>query len=42
VAVAGHNVAVPVSRCRRNGGKLILPGATKDALKTAPEFDYAN
>jgi hypothetical protein len=31
-----------VSRCRRNGDKLALPGATKGALKAAPEFDHAN
>jgi hypothetical protein len=22
-------------------GKIVLPGATKDALKAAPEFEYA-
>ena len=42
LAVAKHNVAIPVSQFQLNGDKLVLPGATRDALKTAPEFDYAN
>jgi sporulation protein YlmC with PRC-barrel domain len=42
LAVAKHNVAVPVSQFQLNGDKLVLPGVTRDALKTAPEFDYAN
>jgi sporulation protein YlmC with PRC-barrel domain len=42
LAVAKHNVAIPVSRFQLNGDKLVLPGATKDALKAAPEFEYAN
>ena len=25
-----------------NGDKLVLPGATRDTLKAAPEFEYAN
>jgi hypothetical protein len=41
-AMAKHDAAVPVSQFKRNGGKLVLPGATKDALKAAPEFEYAN
>jgi sporulation protein YlmC with PRC-barrel domain len=42
LAVAKHNVAVPVSQFKLSGGKLVLPGATKEALKAAPEFEYAN
>ena len=42
LAVARHNVAVPVSQFQLSGDKLVLPGATRDALKAAPEFDYAN
>src|SRR6516162_6109192 len=42
LAVAKHNVAIPVSQFQLNGDKLVLPGATRDALKAAPEFDYAN
>ncbi len=36
-----HNVAVPGSRLKQQMGKIVLPGATKDALKAAPEFEYA-
>jgi hypothetical protein len=42
LAVAKHNVAIPVSQFQPNGDKLVLPGGTRDALKAAPEFDYAN
>ena len=40
--VAKHNVAIPVSQFQLNGEKLVLPGATKDALKATPAFEYAN
>ncbi len=36
-----HDVAVPVNRLKHEGDKLILSGATKDALKAMPEFKYA-
>jgi sporulation protein YlmC with PRC-barrel domain len=36
-----HDVAVPLSHIKHEGDKLVLPGATKDALKAMPEFQYA-
>ncbi|MGO4714675.1 PRC-barrel domain-containing protein [Bradyrhizobium sp. 2TAF24] len=42
LAVAKHTVAIPVSQFQLNGEKLVLPGATKDALKATPTFEYAN
>jgi sporulation protein YlmC with PRC-barrel domain len=42
LAVAKHNVAIPVSQFQLNGEKLVLPGATKNALKATPAFEYAN
>ena len=42
LAVAKHNVAIPVSQFQLNGEKLVLPGATKDALKSTPAFEYSN
>ena len=42
LAVAKHNVAIPVSQFKLDGDKLVLPGATRDALKAAPEFEYTN
>jgi len=41
LGVARHNVAVRVDQLTVNGDKLFLPGATKDALRQAPEFEYA-
>jgi sporulation protein YlmC with PRC-barrel domain len=42
LAVAKHDIAVPVSQFKLENGKLVLPGATKEALKAAPDFRYAN
>ena len=35
-------VAIPVEQIRDEQGRLILPGATKEALKGLPEFQYAS
>jgi sporulation protein YlmC with PRC-barrel domain len=35
-----HDVAVPLSRIKHDNDKLILAGATKEALKKMPEFRY--
>jgi sporulation protein YlmC with PRC-barrel domain len=38
-----HDVAIPVSQIKQQGdGKFVLAGATKDALKAMPPFEYAN
>jgi hypothetical protein len=42
LGLAKHDVAVPVSKFKLVDGKLVLPGATKEALKASPEFEYAN
>jgi sporulation protein YlmC with PRC-barrel domain len=36
-----HDVAVPVGQFKEDQGKILLPGATKDALKAMPKFEYA-
>jgi len=36
-----HDVAVPVSQLKLVDDKLVLAGATKEALKAAPRFEYA-
>jgi hypothetical protein len=41
LGVARHNVAIRVNQLTVDGDKLVLPGATKEALKQAPEFEYA-
>lgn len=35
-----HDVLIPFNHLRTEGQKLVLPGATKDALKALPRFDY--
>jgi uncharacterized protein YrrD len=35
-------VAIPVDQLHDQQGRLILPGATKEALKKVPEFQYAS
>ena len=42
LAVAKHDVAVPVSKLTLVDDRLVLPGATKEALKASPRFEYAN
>ena len=42
LSVAKHDVAVPVSQFKLVGDKLVLAGATRDALKASPPFEYAN
>ena len=37
-----HDVAIPTDQIRVEGKDLVLPGATKDALKAVPEFQYAS
>jgi sporulation protein YlmC with PRC-barrel domain len=36
-----HDVAVPVGQFKEDKGKIVLAGATKDALKAMPKFQYA-
>lgn len=36
-----HDVAIPVSQLKLVDNKLILAGATKEALRASPSFEYA-
>ena len=36
-----HDVAIPVSQFRLGSNKIPLRGATRDALKALPKFEYA-
>jgi sporulation protein YlmC with PRC-barrel domain len=36
-----HDVAIPVSQLKLVDNKLVLTGATKEALKASPSFEYA-
>ena len=42
IGINRHDVAIPVSALQDKGGKLILPGATKDIVKSMPRFEYAS
>ena len=42
IGIDRHDVAIPVIALEDKGGKLILPGATKDTIKSLPRFDYAS
>ena len=40
--VGRHDVAIPVAQIRlQDDGKFVLPGASKDAIKALPKFEYA-
>ena len=41
IGVTKHDVAVPVAQLKQLDGKLVLPSATKEALKAIPPFEYA-
>jgi sporulation protein YlmC with PRC-barrel domain len=41
LGVDRHDVAIPVSQIKLQDGKLVLPGASKEALQGAPNFEYA-
>lgn len=39
--VAKHDVAIPITAFELMGDKMVLEGATHDALKALPVFEYA-
>ena len=41
LGIAKHDVAIPANQFKMQDGKIVLPGATKDALKAMPAFQYA-
>jgi sporulation protein YlmC with PRC-barrel domain len=42
IGMGRHDVAIPVSQITNQGGKIVMPGATKDAIKALPEFEYSS
>jgi sporulation protein YlmC with PRC-barrel domain len=42
LGVGKHDVAIPVSQLKQSDGKIVLAGATKDAIKAMPPFEYAH
>lgn len=41
VGLSKHNVAIPFQQLQLKGDRVVLPGATKDAIRSLPEFVYA-
>jgi sporulation protein YlmC with PRC-barrel domain len=41
LGIGKHDVAIPMSQLKEEKDKFILPGATKEALKAMPKFEYA-
>src|SRR5713101_2009139 len=41
VILGKHDVAIPVTQLKQQDGKFVLPGATKEAIKALPKFEYA-
>jgi len=41
LGIGTHDVAIPMNQIKEQNNKLVLPGATKEALKALPEFQYA-
>jgi hypothetical protein len=42
LGVGTHLIAVPFTSLKVSKDKMVLPGATKEALKDLPEFKYAS
>jgi sporulation protein YlmC with PRC-barrel domain len=42
VGIGRHDVAVPVGQVKSVDGKLVMAGATKDTIKSMPQFEYAS
>jgi sporulation protein YlmC with PRC-barrel domain len=36
-----HDVAIPANQLKEEKDKIVLPGATKEAIKAMPKFEYA-
>ena len=42
VGIGRHDVAIPVTQIQDRAGKLVIPGATQDMIKSMPKFEYAS
>jgi sporulation protein YlmC with PRC-barrel domain len=41
VGLGRHDVLIPVEQLKQQDNKFVLPGATKEAIKALPKFEYA-
>jgi sporulation protein YlmC with PRC-barrel domain len=42
IGIGRHDVAFPVTRLHEIEGRIVMPGATRDVVRTTPRFDYAS
>lgn len=42
IGIGRHDVAIPVGQIQDRSGRLVMPGATQDAIKALATFDYAD
>jgi sporulation protein YlmC with PRC-barrel domain len=42
VGIDRHDVAIPVTQIQDRAGKLVMPGATPEMIKSMPRFEYAS
>lgn len=42
IGIGRHDVAIPVVQIQEKGGRLVIPGVTKDMIKNMPEFTYSD
>jgi len=42
IGIGRHDVAIPITQVQDKGGKLVMPGATVEAIKSMPQFDYTD
>ncbi len=42
IGLGRHDVAIPVTQIESRGGKLVMAGATKEAIKAMPAFQYVS
>ena len=42
LGMAKHDVVIPVNQFKITNKRVLLPGATKEAVKALPEFKYAD
>ena len=41
IGMGRHDVAIPIAQIHDSGGKIVMPGATKEIVKAMPPFEYA-
>ena len=41
VGLGRHDVLIPVEQLKQQDKKFVLPGASKEAIKALPKFEYA-